>query len=477
VIPFPSLAEAGHAEIDQIIAQRYRLLEKLGEGGMGSVWRAQHLNLGTLVAIKLMSPAVAAHPEGLARFRREAQAAASLQSPNIVSVFDFGVDGDTPYIAMELLRGESLAQRLAQKGALTLGDTATILMQVARAVGKAHDAGVVHRDLKPDNVFLVPGEEGEIAKVLDFGIAKRLDTLSSHTSGAATRTGTVMGTPYYMSPEQVSGKRELDHRADIWAFGVIGYECVTGKKPFYDDNLGALVLAICVEPLPVPSRVSSCSAAFDGWFARCVAREPSARFPTIRDAAKELVSLTPATVRNPSPALNWPAETPAANVAPVMSPTRVSSGPFVHSEISQPSVPMSVTVLPLPVQSRRGLLLGGLGALVVLGGVVVYAAWPGGNSHPANTAQQAAVSTLLPSSAAPVSALPTANSLPQPTAARPVVVPIVSASASATLAPTARVPGAAPRGRVGLAPPAARPQAPMPPTAQPRRRQGEWLGF
>jgi len=173
----------------KVLAGRFRLIEMLGQGGMGSVWRAQHLELGTDVAVKLMDPSLATRGEGLARFRREAQAAASLKSPNVVQVFDYGVDGDIPYIAMEMLQGESLAKRIERFRRLTLPATATILSQVARAVGKAHDAGIVHRDLKPENIFLVLDEEVEIAKVLDFGIAKRTGADNFLTGAVQTQPG------------------------------------------------------------------------------------------------------------------------------------------------------------------------------------------------------------------------------------------------------------------------------------------------
>src|SRR5687768_1615003 len=150
----------------QIIAGRYRLTTKLGQGGMGSVWRAEHLALGSEVAIKLIDPAVAENPEVRARFVREAQAAAQLRSPHVVQIIDYGVDGVTPFIAMELMVGESLSDRLDRVGRLNPHDTARVITEVSRALGKAHELGIVHRDLKPDNIFLVHNDDSEIAKVL-----------------------------------------------------------------------------------------------------------------------------------------------------------------------------------------------------------------------------------------------------------------------------------------------------------------------
>jgi serine/threonine-protein kinase len=271
----------------RILAGRYRLVSQLGRGGMGAVWRAEHLDLGTPAAVKLIDEGFAQAPEALARFRREAQAAASLRSANVVQILDYGIDDGTPYIAMELLEGESLAERLERRYKLEPFDCATILYQVSKALSRAHEQGIIHRDLKPDNIFLVRDGDDEIAKVLDFGIAKRTSALQT-SADVATRTGSLMGTPYYMSPEQASGRRQIDQRTDIWAFGVIAYECMTGRRPFEDNNLGGLLLSICTEDSVVPSSVSVVPREFDSWFSRCTAKDPDGRFSNIREAAAEL---------------------------------------------------------------------------------------------------------------------------------------------------------------------------------------------
>jgi len=271
----------------RIIAGRYRLTSKLGQGGMGSVWRAEHLSLGSEVAIKLIDPAVAGSPEVRARFVREAQAAAQLRSPHVVQIIDYGVDDETPFIAMELMVGESLSDRLDREGRLSPEVTARIVTEVSRALGKAHEIGIIHRDLKPDNIFLVHNDDSEIAKVLDFGVAKKA---AYGTEGAGmTSTGAVLGTPYYMSPEQAEGLKDLDHRTDIWALGVITYECMLGVRPFDSETLGGLFLAICTRAKPVPSAlVSDLPTGFDEWFERCTARLLPDRFATAREAAAAL---------------------------------------------------------------------------------------------------------------------------------------------------------------------------------------------
>ncbi|MDF3070047.1 MAG: protein kinase, partial [Polyangiaceae bacterium] len=208
-----------------VIAERYRLERKLGAGGMGSVWLASDLSLDSTCAIKLVDPDKVGNEEVRVRFQREARAAAQIRSANVVDVFDHGLWRGVPFIVMEYLQGEDLGARLDRQGRLDLAQTYDIVAQVARALVRAHAMGIVHRDLKPENIFLVPGDDHEVAKVLDFGIAK-LDQYSLRDK--TTKTGSFMGTPYYMSPEQARGKN-IDWRSDLWALGVIVVQCLTEK--------------------------------------------------------------------------------------------------------------------------------------------------------------------------------------------------------------------------------------------------------
>jgi eukaryotic-like serine/threonine-protein kinase len=269
------------------LAGRYRLISPLREGGMGKVWTAEHLSLHSMVAVKLIDEELASRPDAVARFLREARAAAQIRSPHIVQVFDVGIDNGVPFLAMELLQGESLAERLQRVGRLSPADTARFLSQVARGIARAHGVGLVHRDLKPDNVFLEKNDEEELAKVLDFGVAKALIP-GFDTESGATRTGALVGSPHYMSPEQAEASTTLDHRTDIWSFGVMAFECLTGMKPFNQSSLGSQVLAICAWPMPVPSRISEVPIDFDAWFARACSRSPAARFGSIQEAAQSL---------------------------------------------------------------------------------------------------------------------------------------------------------------------------------------------
>ena len=269
---------------------------------MGAVWQAEQLSLRAQVAIKFIQIDSVAHPDAMARFLREAQLAASLRSPHVVQIIDHGIDGNMPYIAMELLEGETLADRLERVGQLDHLDVARILTHVGRAVGRAHELEIVHRDLKPDNIFLVRNDDEEIAKVLDFGIAKG-NTGAGFDSAVAnsTRTGDVFGTPHYMSPEQTQSAKSLDHRADIWALGVIAFECLLGRRPFEAETLGGILMAICVRPLPVPSACGPVPAGFDAWFACACAREVSERFPSAREATAELKRICEAGLNRPLP--------------------------------------------------------------------------------------------------------------------------------------------------------------------------------
>jgi eukaryotic-like serine/threonine-protein kinase len=273
-----------------ILAAKFRLVSLLGRGGMGDVWRADHLALRAPVVVKLMSVNIASSPEALARFHREAQSAANLRSPHVVQILDHGVDEatNTPFIVMELLEGESLAARLARFQKLAPGETARHITHVARALARAHEIGIVHRDLKPDNVFIVHNDDDEVTKVLDFGIAKW--ETSPHPA-AATHTGTTLGTPFYMSPEQFSDAKDIDHRTDLWALGVIACQCLTGRRPFQGDSIVALGLLICGGPRILASSLGPVPPGFDAWFARATARDREQRFQSARELAEGLRSL------------------------------------------------------------------------------------------------------------------------------------------------------------------------------------------
>jgi len=269
----------------RVLASRYELIEELGHGGMGSVWRARSLSYSAEVAVKLIAPELMASQEALSRFRCEAEAAAAIRSTHVVQILDYGVDDDTPYLVMELLKGESLAKRLERAYALTPSQTSSILGQVARALSIAHKLGIVHRDMKPDNIFLVSEDDDEIAKVLDFGIARNKSGMAG--GGVHTQTGTLLGTPFYMSPEQATAQG-VDHLTDIWSFGIIAFQCLTGRRAFDGTSFLEVGTAICKDPMPVPSQVASVPDGFDEWFSHTAARPRNERFQTIKAAAEAL---------------------------------------------------------------------------------------------------------------------------------------------------------------------------------------------
>jgi len=349
-----------------ILAGRYRLLHQLGKGGMGSVWTAEHLALHSLVAVKLLDDQIARNPDAVERFRREAQAAATLRSAHVVQVLDYGVDGTTPFLVMEQLKGEDLAARLQRNGRLEPGMLLDIMHQVARAVGRAHEAGIVHRDLKPENVFLVDEGDHELVKVLDFGIAK---SVAPGFAPSATRTGVTMGTPYYMSPEQAEGKREVDHRTDLWALGVIASECLTGVRPFDGQTFGELLLNICARPAPVPSTLAVVPRYFDAWFAKATDREPGRRFQSVHELVSSLGDVVrgkPFAGADSIPLTTAPMDGPAA-------PAR-TLGSAGHSGTQANA---SVTVDPedpptIPTKSYGGVLAAAFAAVALLAGGGVW---------------------------------------------------------------------------------------------------------
>src|SRR5258708_7011022 len=264
-----------------MVTSNLRLVRPLGQGGMGSVWVAEHLSLRTNVVVKFMARELAGSQEALTRFSREAAAASQVKSPHVVQMFDHGVREDgRPYIVMELLEGRDLEQQLVARGKLAPEEVVTIVVQLGRAIWKAHECGIVHRDIKPSNVFLLDAGGGELfVKLLDFGIAKGSD---AGIAASTTRTGSFVGSPYYMSPEQVVGAKHIDFRSDLWSLGVVTYEALTGEKPFFAETVGALALKIHRDPLPVPTHVNGAlPAAIDAWFARACAREPGARSETV----------------------------------------------------------------------------------------------------------------------------------------------------------------------------------------------------
>ncbi len=270
-----------------VLNERYRLVRPLGQGSQAFVWVAEHLALGSHVAVKLIDPELAKQDDARERFRREATAAAKLRSQHVVQIIDHGIEGDQPFIVMELLEGEDLFQRLDRLGPLPLQQVSRIVTQVARALMRAHAEGIIHRDLKPENVFITANEDDEVVKVLDFGVAKI--TTPQKAQMTKTGAGTLIGTPHYMSPEQVKGIGEIDHRSDLWSLAVIAYQAATAHLPFDSDGVGDLLIKISLHHPKPPSELNpELPHAFDEWFEKASEKDPAKRYQSARELAEAL---------------------------------------------------------------------------------------------------------------------------------------------------------------------------------------------
>jgi serine/threonine-protein kinase len=284
--PSSDLGRAG-----QVVGGKYRLDAMIGRGGMGSVWAATHVGLGRRLAVKLIAREYVRSPEALRRFEAEAKAAARLESRHVVGVFDNGtLDDGTPFIAMELLQGETVSDRVERAGPLPLDATVELLAQCCRALAHAHAAGIVHRDIKPDNIFLArePDTGADVVKVLDFGVAKiTLDV--GESSSQITGTGALLGTPLYMSPEQVRGARDVDHRTDLYSLGLVAFTMLTGKVAIQGEAFGDILLKICTAPLPkLLASAPGLPPAMEAWFERACAREPGGRHASAQEFVDSL---------------------------------------------------------------------------------------------------------------------------------------------------------------------------------------------
>jgi eukaryotic-like serine/threonine-protein kinase len=237
--------------LGRVIDGRYRVQVKIGQGGMGAVYKVEHLGMGKLAAMKLLHPALTADPELGRRFRREAEAVSRLSSPNTVQVFDFGESDGFMYLVMELVRGEDLGAILRRDGPLSFERARTIAIQVCEALSEAHEAGVIHRDLKPENLLISRTRDGrDLVKVLDFGLAKLRDV---EELSSVTARGALVGTPFYMSPEQIRGE-DLDARSDLYSLGALMYRVLTGDHPFTGSTPVAVLTQHLTEPLIPPSK-------------------------------------------------------------------------------------------------------------------------------------------------------------------------------------------------------------------------------
>lgn len=345
----PSAArQRGHSipEVSEVIAGRFRIERVLGQGGMGVVLAAEDLAQGGQVAIKLLLPRAVRASGAVERFVREARAAAAIRSEHVARVMEVGqLDSGLPYLVMEHLRGETLDRVLDTRGALPVEEAVAYVMQACEAIAQAHALGIVHRDLKPANLFLTSGEGGRpLVKVLDFGVSKTSDAAAL----PLTATNAMLGSPYYMSPEQVRCARDVDARTDVWALGVILYELLTGRRPFEGDSMFDLLVAVTThEPTPVRVRRPDLPAGLEVILQGCLTKDPSRRVQTIAELVDALAPFAPASARRSA--------APPAPPAP----------PPIRRELApRPSSPAPSSSTP-PSSGWRALLTFGVAAAAI----------------------------------------------------------------------------------------------------------------
>ncbi|WP_437671626.1 serine/threonine-protein kinase [Sorangium sp. So ce131] len=411
------------------VSPQLRLIRALGQGGMGSVWLAEHVALKTHVAVKFLRDVYMDHPQAAMRLQREAEAAARIQSPHVVRVFDLGfTDQGVPYIVMEHLEGETLQDLVERRTRLSLEETVAIVRQIGAALAKAHEAGVVHRDIKPENIFLVGGEREPFIKVLDFGIAKN----TAVDAERLTVTGAIMGTPHFMSPEQMAGGARVGPHSDLWSLGVVTYFCLTGRIPFGGATIAAVAVAIDRGPPPPPSQLApELPPAIDAWVLSMLQADPARRLQSARAVLESLDA-----------ALGAPRDS-----RPTPIPTeRMHREPFGSGEGFQSLV---TTLMPpgmIGSFSPRARVRGrtwAMAAAALLGASTLAWAGASGVAGHASAAQSASLAAIggNPVGALPVERLAVAADKPAERPA-PVVEPAAQDAAEAAAAPAPGAQGA-----------------------------------
>ncbi len=390
---------------------QYRITGTIGKGGMGAVYAAEHTLIGRVAAVKLLLPELSQNQEIVTRFFNEARAATAIRHPGIVEIYDFGFHADgSAYIVMEYLQGEPLAARMA-RGRMAAQPALAIIRQMAGALAAAHQKGIVHRDLKPDNVFLVPDPEvpgGERIKLLDFGIAK---LANDGPNSSKTRTGSVMGTPTYMSPEQCRGVA-VDHRADLYSLGCMLFELCTGRPPFVGEGVGDVLAAhIHVPPPSVQSIAPDVPHELEVLVQRLLMKDPAQRMQSCEELihAVDLASGGAAYRTGPRAASHGP---PLPTSPAIPPPTTLSGA--AHAYQTGATMP--------PARSRTPIFVG-LGALVLIGGIVAIVATQGGGDKPPPSASNVVASGEPADPAVAVDAAPSGEPATTLDAAAPELPP------------------------------------------------------
>jgi serine/threonine-protein kinase len=443
-----SLADTGAGvQEGDVLAGKYRVERVLGVGGMGVVVAAHHIQLDEKVALKFLLPEAVKNAEALARFEREARAAVKIKSEHVARVSDVGkLENGAPYMVMEYLEGGDLSGLLQKQGKLPVDQAVSFVLQAGEAIAEAHSLGIVHRDLKPSNLFCIRRRDGQFSiKVLDFGISK---LTSSPGGGSAskdmgmTKTTAVVGSPVYMSPEQMQSSKGVDHRTDIWSMGIILYELLSGRVPFEADTVTELAVLICTEPVPPMGAAElGLPPGLEQVVLHCLEKSRDKRHQTISDLAEALSPfapprarlsierihgmLGPPSVSASSPSLPEPAPAPAPAPAPVLATSAHKSGSTVaewHSDTATRKHGGKATI---------GIAVAA-GVAVLLGGVALIRKSPA--PAPAPAAAQLPVATPASvASAAPVATKAT-EAPPQPASPPPTASAAPVASPAAPLA-------------------------------------------
>ena len=446
-----SRAAAG-IEPGDLVAEKYRVERVLGAGGMGVVFMARHIHLDDVVALKVLSPDLLDSEQAVVRFRREAQAAAKLKNENVVRVFDVGVHrGSLPYLVMEYLEGGDLAQMIRGGGPLSVEQAADVLIQACSAVSAAHHLGIIHRDLKPSNLFCVPRADGGFkVKVVDFGISRVSE--GPMDEQGITVTGHIVGSPSYMSPEQMRSSHRVDARSDIWSLGVVLYECLTGKLPFPATTYAEVCVKVTQDPPePLVEREPPVPAALAAVVLRCLEKDRERRFATAAELALALVEFAPPSGRQLAESFALPGRRTTAEL-----PAAASSAPPVTSALT--SNRQSFTRTAHALRSHRlpwrAISLGFGAVLVLAAWFIVARRFDAPEQRNVNARDERAVTTSPPVVARPV------EPAPRPTSAEPVAsAPPAASKAGDGAAPDVHV---APMGTSEAAAAASAPHAPRP---------------
>ncbi len=449
----------------EIIDDKYRIVRLIGEGGMGAVYEGENARIHRRVAIKVLHAEVAANGDAVARFEREAQAAGRIGSEHIVEVLDLGtLPSGARYLVMEFMDGDSLSKRIKQRGRLSPQELYPIARQLLEALMAAHGAGIVHRDLKPDNVFLLASRHGgpEFLKLLDFGISKFSDLHGAVSS--MTRTGAVMGTPYYMAPEQAKGSRQLDHRVDLYAVGVVMYEALTGKVPFDAETFNELLFKIVLEtPRPIEELAPGMDPNLCAIVRRAMAREPNERFQTaeeFRGALDQWASGAGASLPDAS-----------GRYSQVNPNVRPSAPHFNMTPGNWTDVPPGLEVAAS--RNRKPLYIATAAIVLVVFGAGGFLLISGRQSN--REAAEAAASASAVAASAPTAAMPSATAIAAASANEPEKPPTVQPSLATGLplvgavTPTASAPPQPLKPPATVARPTRRPQ----PAAQAQPAQAQ----